>query len=256
MWLTGRRKRQRLRRNGGHVPPAGKGRGGADANGSARGRLDAQDADETAGAGAGRYPDQASHPVAADGSRRPRRTSRAGRERSAAGNRSPQTCQPRGASTPPAGRPLRRAMAARAGRARTQSSDCGGRGRPRRRALRKGKHGWVDAPRTLTGTTRQGKHGKASTEWHIRNGIYGMADMRRAGGSPPYHGRDGARPSQGRVSGHSQSTPLHLFLTQPPHHQSQITQYTNHKSTNHPITNHPIHQVNGSTSSPCTCRAC
>ena len=77
-----------------HVPTAGKGRGKADANGSARGRLDAQDAAETAVYGAGRYSDQARHPGAADGLRRPRRTSRAGRERSAAENRRPQTCQP------------------------------------------------------------------------------------------------------------------------------------------------------------------
>ena len=61
-----------------------------------------------------------------------------------------------------------------------------------RRALRKGKHGWVDAPRTLTGTTRQGT---------TRKGKHGKADMRRAGGSPPYHGRDGARPSQAVTRG-------------------------------------------------------
>ena len=59
VWLVGRRKRQRLRRNGGHVPPAGKGRGGADANGSARGRLDAQDAAIALARRDGRYPDQA-----------------------------------------------------------------------------------------------------------------------------------------------------------------------------------------------------
>ena len=72
VWLIGRRKRERLRRIKQHVPTADKGRGKADANGSARGRLDAQDAAETAGAGAGRYSDQARHPVAADGLRRPR----------------------------------------------------------------------------------------------------------------------------------------------------------------------------------------
>jgi hypothetical protein len=138
VWLIGRRKRERLRRIKRHVPTADKGRGKADANGSARGRLDAQDAAETAGAGAGRYSDQARHPVAADGLRRPRRTSRAGRERSAAENRRPQTCQPWRITRPPSRAALMQRRGSLSDRSRRQSCDCRGGGRNARRAYAQG----------------------------------------------------------------------------------------------------------------------
>ena len=121
-----------------HVPTAGKGRGRADANGSARGRLDAQDAAETAVYGAGRYSDQARHPVAADGLRRPRRTSRAGRERSAAENRRPQTCQPWRITRPPSRAALMQRRGSLSDRSRRQSCDCRGGGRNARRAYAQG----------------------------------------------------------------------------------------------------------------------
>ena len=138
VWLIGRRKRERLRRIKRHVPTADKGRGRADANGSARGRLDAQDAAETAVYGAGRYSDQARHPVAADGLRRPRRTSRAGRERSAAENRRPQTCQPWRITRPPSRAALMQRRGSLSDRSRRQSCDCRGGGRNARRAYAQG----------------------------------------------------------------------------------------------------------------------
>ena len=69
-------------------------------------------------------PDPARRPVPADGRRRPGRTSRAGRERSEAVDRSPANVPPRVVSPPQAERPLRRGAATRDGRTRRQSCDC------------------------------------------------------------------------------------------------------------------------------------
>ena len=147
------------------VPTAGKGRGGADANGSARGRLDAQDAAETAGAGAGRYSDQARHPVAADGLRRPGRTSRAGRERSAAENRRTQTCQPWRITRPPSRAALMQRRGSLSDRSRRQSCDCRGGGRNARRAY---AQGLARLARYPPHDDRQHTHGKAPHTPHSK----------------------------------------------------------------------------------------
>ena len=167
VWLIGRRKRERLRRIKQHVPTADKGRGKADANGSARGRLDAQDAAETAVYGAGRYSDQARHPVAADGLRRPGRTSRAGRERSGAENRRTQTCQPWRITRPPSRAALMQRRGSLSDRSRRQSCDCRGGGRNARRAYAQGLARLARYPphddrhRTRQGTARRRTHRKA-----------------------------------------------------------------------------------------------
>ena len=161
-----------------HVPTAVKGRGKADANGSARGRLDAQDAAETAGAGAGRYSDQARHPVAADGLRRPRRTSRAGRERSGAENRRTQTCQPWRITRPPSRAALMQRRGSLSDRSRRQSCDCRGGGRNARRAYAQGlarlarypQHDDRQHTHRKQASARQGKAGANPSGAGGRNG--------------------------------------------------------------------------------------
>ncbi len=151
-WLTGRRKRQRLRRMGRRDRQRVAGRT-AKATGPERrstpGRARRR---EAALQGDGRHRDQAMQAAFADGWPAPGQVDRAGAEWRAVRNRHAQTCNPRAASAPqPSG--LRAGGWRRGATAPERNlvivERCG---RPRRRHLRKRKRGWGDAVRRFART--------------------------------------------------------------------------------------------------------